>query len=191
MEIAEYFDSVAAFWDDDFSEAKPARVVASTISIPRCGACVLDIGCGSGSMFMDLLEAGACEIEGVDISGGMVEAAKEKFCFDPRIHVEKGDFLTHEQTGYDVLMAFNSYQHFLQPRVFLKKSRELLRPGGRLTIAFPFDREHTNTISAILPAGLARGLLSAEEEAVFWREWFDIDCICDNTGLYLLSGVAK
>ena len=41
MEIAEYFDSVASFWDDDFSEAKPARVVASTISIPRGGACVL------------------------------------------------------------------------------------------------------------------------------------------------------
>ena len=104
MEIAEYFDSVASFWDDDFSEAKPARVVASTISIPRGGACVLDIGCGSGSMFMDLLESGACEIEGLDISGGMVEAEKEKFCFDPRIHVEKRDFLTHEQPGYDVLM---------------------------------------------------------------------------------------
>lgn len=130
---------------------------------------MLDIGCGSGSMFMNLLEAGTCENEEVDISGGMAEAAKEKFCFDPRIHVEKGDFLTHEQTGYDVLMAFNSYQQFLQPRVFLKKARELLRTSGRLTIAFPFDREHTNTISAILPAGLARGLLSVEEEVVFWR----------------------
>lgn len=95
MEIAEYFDSLAAFWDDDFSEAKPARVVASTISIPRGGACVLDIGCGSGSMFMDLLESGACEIEGLDISGGMVGVAKEKFCFDPRIHVEKGDLCSN------------------------------------------------------------------------------------------------
>ena len=105
MKIAEYFDSVAAFWDDDISEAKPACVVvAPTVSIPRGGACVLDIGCGSGSMLMDLLESGACEIEGLDNSGGMVEDAKEKYCFVPRIHVEKRDFLTHEQPGYDVLM---------------------------------------------------------------------------------------
>jgi hypothetical protein len=50
-------------------------------------------------------------------------------------------------------------------------------------VAFPFDRERMNTLSSILPAGLARGILPAEEEAVFWREWFDIDCICDNEGL--------
>jgi len=49
MDIAEYFDSVASYWDDDFAEARPARIVASAVSIPRCGACVLDIGCGSGS----------------------------------------------------------------------------------------------------------------------------------------------
>ena len=59
MDIAEYYDSIASFWDEDYSEAKPARVVAATVSIPRGGACVLDVGCGSGSMFLDLLENGA------------------------------------------------------------------------------------------------------------------------------------
>ena len=191
MDIGAYFDSVASFWDDDFSEAKPARIVAATVSIPHGGACVLDIGCGNGSMFLDLLEAGACEIEGVDLSRGMTEVAGEKFGFDPRIHIMQEDFLAHEQPGYDVLMAFNSYQHFLQPRIFLQKAKELLRPKGRLTVAFPYDREHMNTLSAILPAGLARGLLPAEEEAVFWREGFEIDCICDSDGLYLISGLAK
>ena len=191
MQISEYFDSVASFWDDDYSEARAARVVAATVSIPHGGACVLDIGCGNGSMFLDLLEAGACEIEGVDLSRGMTEVAGEKFGFDPRIHIMQEDFLAHEQPGYDVLMAFNSYQHFLQPRIFLQKAKELLRPKGRLTVAFPYDREHMNTLSAILPAGLARGLLPAEEEAVFWREGFEIDCICDSDGLYLISGLAK
>ena len=191
MDIAGYFDSVASFWDDDFAEARPSRIVASAVSIPRGGACVLDIGCGSGSMFMDLLENGACEIEGIDISNNMVEIAKEKFCFEPRIHVTHGDFLEHEQPAYDVLMAFNSYQHFPLPRVFLRKAAQLLGPRGRLTVAFPYGREHVNTLSAILPPGVARGLLPAEEEAVFWRDWFTIDCICDNEGLYLISGIKK
>ena len=191
MQIAEYYDSVASFWDDDFSETKAARIVASTISIPRGGACVLDVGCGSGSMFLDLMEAGACEIEGVDISPRMAETAKGKYGFDPRVHVERGDFLAFSRPGFDVLMAFNSYQHFPIPRLFLRKAKELLRPGGRLTVAFPYDRERVNTLSAIMPAGIARGLLPAEEEAAFWRELFEIDCICDNDGLYLISGTAK
>ena len=191
MDIAAYFDSVAEIWDEDFSEAKPARIVASFLSIPRGGACVLDVGCGSGSMFFDLLEAGACEIEGVDISPKMVEAARLRFGYDPRIHLELGDFLGHEQPGFDVVMAFNVYHHFLQPRLFLKKARELLRPGGRLTVAFPFNRERMNILSAIMPAGIARGLLTAEEEAAIWREFFDIDCLCDNDSLYLISGCVK
>ena len=191
MDIGAYFDSVASFWDDDFSEAKPARIVAAAASIPRGGASVLDIGCGSGSMFLDLLEAGACEIEGVDISKGMTDVATEKYGFDPRIHIVQEDFLAHGQPGYDVLMAFNSYQHFLQPHVFLQKAKDLLHPGGRLTVAFPFGRERMNILSAILPPGLARGLLPALEEAVFWQEHFKIDCICDNDGLYLISGRTK
>lgn len=191
MQISEYFDSVASFWDDDYSEARAARVVAATVSIPHGGACVLDIGCGSGSMFLDLTEAGACEVEGVDISKKMVETAREKFSFDPRIRVEHCDFLEFSRPGFDVLMAFNSYQHFPVPRMFLKKATELLRPGGRLTVAFPYDRERVNILSSIMPAGVARGLLSAEEEAAIWMEYFSIDCMCDNDGLFLLSGTTR
>lgn len=188
MQISEYFDSVASFWDDDFSEAKAARIVAATVSIPRGGVCALDIGCGSGSMFPDLMEAGACEIEGVDISPKMMQTAREKYGYDPRIHVEHGDFLEYSRPGFDLLMAFNSYHHFPIPRLFLKKAKELLRPGGRLTVAFPYDRERVNILSSVMPAGIARGLLSAEEEAAIWREFFDVDCVCDNDGLFLLSG---
>ena len=191
MQIADYYDSVASFWDDDYAESKAARIVAAAVSIPCGGACVLDVGCGSGAMFMELMEAGACEIEGVDISRCMAEIAGGKYSFDPRIHVEQIDFLDLATPGFDVLMAFNSYQHFLRPRLFLKKARELLRPGGRLTVAFPYDRERVNILSAIMPAGVARGLLSAEEERAILGEFFDIDCICDNGGLFLLSGTAK
>ena len=105
--------------------------------------------------------------------------------------MENCDFLDFARPGFDVLMAFNSYQHFPIPRLFLKKAKELLRPGGRLTVAFPYDRERINILSSIMPAGVARGILSAEEEAAIWREDFDIDCMCDNNGLFLLSGTAR
>ena len=58
-------------------------------------------------------------------------------------------------------------------------------------MAFPFNRERMNILSAIMPASIARGLLTAEEEAAIWREFFDIDCLCDNDSLYLISGCVK
>lgn len=191
MQTAEYFDSVASLWDDDFAESKAARVMAASLSLPESGGYVLDVGCGGGAMFLDLLDWGAYEIEGIDVSEKMAAIAKAKYQFDPRIRVEQGDFLEHERAGYDLIIAFNSYQHFPIPRLFLKKARELLCLGGRLTVAFPFDRERMNLIDAAYPAGVARGLLTAEEEAVFWRDDFRVDCLCDNTAMYLISGVVK
>ena len=81
MQIAEYYDSVASIWDDDYAEAKAARIVTAMVSIQRGGACVMDVGCGSGAMFADLMDGGACEIEGVDISGEMIRLAL-KYAFD-------------------------------------------------------------------------------------------------------------
>ena len=191
MNIAEYYDSVASFWDDDFAEAQAAREMLANLSVPRAGARVLDVGCGCGSMFLPLLDCGACEIDGLDISPKMAEIAREKFLFDPRIHVEQEDFLAYEHGGYDLITVFYAYHHFVQPRIFLRQAHKLLRPGGRLSIAFPFDKERMNVLSAALPAGLARGLLSAEEEAVFWRELFRVDCLCDTDNIFLLSGITK
>ncbi len=70
-------------------------------------------------------------------------------------------------------------------------AEQLLRPGGRLTAAFPSARYHVNTLSAVLPAGVERGLLSVEKEALFWQELFDVDCMCDNGSLYLISDPVK
>ena len=121
----------------------------------------------------------------------MIRLAQKKYGHDPRIHLTQADFLQLEQPGYEVIVSFNAYHHFLQPRDFLKKARELLLPRGRLTVAFPFGRERMNTLGSIMPGGIARQLLPAEEEAKLWREFFTIDCICDNDSLFLLSGTAR
>ena len=112
MQIAEYYDSVASIWDDDYAEAKAARIVTAMVSIQRGGACVMDVGCGSGAMFADLMDGGACEIEGVDVSGEMIRLAQKKYGHDPRIHLTQADFLQLEQPGYAVIVSFNAYHHF-------------------------------------------------------------------------------
>ena len=73
---------------------------------------------------------------------------------------------------------------------FIAKAYSLLREGGRLTVACGFSRKRTNALSETLPAGIARPLRSAAEEAKDWEPFFKIDCICDTDELYLISGCA-
>lgn len=192
MNTAEYYDSVAPYWDDDLAEEKFARHVAATLSIPYGGCFVLDVGCGSGAMLSELAACGASDIHGIDISVKMVELAGKRYSSDPRISVSQEDFLSHIITGYNVIIAFNSYNHFPDPEEFLYHAHLLLLNGGRLTVAFPYDRDGTNTRSRILPPGITRQIFSAEKEvALYWDKFFKVDCICDNEWIYLISGVSR
>lgn len=190
MQAAEYFDSIAQFWDMEYSDNELAREITASISIPRGGGYTLDIGCGSGGMILDLLRYGAYEVEGVDFSPAMAEMAREKFSFDPRVSIETIDFFALEHAGYDLAVAFNTYQYFRHPGAFIAKVYSLLREDGRLTVACGFSRKRTNALSETLPKGIARPLKSAAEEAKDWAPFFKIDCICDTDDLYLISGRA-
>lgn len=186
--VADYYDSIAKFWDMDYSDTEVARSIAASVSVPKSGGYALDIGCGSGSMILELLNHGACEIEGVDVSNCMVELAQEKFLFDPRIHIRTGDFMDMDRLGFDLTIAFNSYHHFLNPEIFAQKAHSLLRENGRLTIAYGFNRKQSNRIIETLPEAFSRKLLPAKEECKYWEPYFTIDVICDTEEMYMISG---
>ena len=188
VNIAEYYDSIAKFWDMDYSDTEVARSIAASISVPKSGGYALDIGCGSGSMILELLNHGACEIEGIDVSKCMVELAQEKFSFDPRIRIETGDFMNMDRFGYDLAIAFNSYHHFLNPSEFARQAHSLLRENGRLTIAYGFNGRQSNRIIETLPKEFSRKLLPAKEESKYWEPYFTIDVICDTEEMYMISG---
>ena len=43
VNIAEYYDSIAKFWDMDYSDTEVARSIAASISVPKSGGYALDI----------------------------------------------------------------------------------------------------------------------------------------------------
>ena len=180
MNIAEYYDSIAKFWDMDYSDTEVARSIAASISVPKSGGYALDIGCGSGSMMLELLNHGACEIEGIDVSGRMVELAQEKFSFDPRIRIETGDFMDMDRFGFD-----------LAPAKFAKHAHSLLREDGRLTVAYGFNGRQSNRIIDTLPKEFTRKLQSAKDESKYWEPYFTIDVICDTEEMYMISGRSR
>lgn len=192
MNAADYYDSVSSLWDgDDFPEERFARHVTATLSIPHGGGLILDVGCGSGAMFSELGDCGASEIVGLDISPRMAELARKRAKYDPRVSVLQEDFLLHMMPNYDVIIAYNSYNHFIDPIPFLYRSHILLQHGGRLTIAFPASYEMINVINRELPSGIVRKIASADREALLWEQFFKVDCICDNEQIYLISGRSR
>ena len=190
MTVKEYYEAPNILWDDDSLDSELARHAATIISMPRNGGSVLDIGCGTGGMFRQLIENGAYEIIGIDISERMLGEAESEAGGDARITLMNADFMDFDDGGYDLAIAFNSYNHFPDPEAFAAKAYSLLNKGGRLTVAYAFGRERTNAISRVMPAGVSRALLPPWRELQSWSKWFNIDCMCDNDQMFILSGVA-
>lgn len=191
MQAKEYFDDIAECWDNEFEFHIVARNTAALVSGAASGAYILDVGCGTGEMFTSLLDAGASEITGVDLSEKMIQYAEGKIGFDPRISLHCCDILDFEEPGYDAAVMFDAYQYMPDKSALIGKIHSLLRPKGRFTVAFGFGRERVNSYNVLAPSGLTSPLRPAANEKNVWERWFDVDIICDTPDLYMISGLAR
>lgn len=103
---------------------------------------VCDMGCGPGQVARYLHERGvkAC---GIDLSPAMVRQAQR---LNPEIHFSRGDMLALsevEDDAYGGMAAFYSIVHIPHRQLAqaLREFRRVLRPRGRLLLAFHIGRE--------------------------------------------------
>ena len=107
----------------------------------------LDIGCGMGRLSIGLIDAGAENVTGIDISERhIVEATvlAEKLIPEhpstraPAFYCADFDEWQHE-SQYDVIIALCAMEHVNDPRNFLHQVRESLTPNGLMFASFvPF-----------------------------------------------------
>ncbi len=96
---------------------------------------VLEIGCGSGRITRALAETFG-EVYGVDISGEMIERAKESLRNFPNAHVFQNSGSDLQVLGdiqVDFAFSYIVFQHIPSREVIYSYAREvhrLLRPGG-------------------------------------------------------------
>ncbi len=98
---------------------------------------VLDIASGTGYGSRMLMDAGALSVTGVDLSQEAVTYAQENYQCDG-LTFQTGnaeEFTTTEP--FDVVTSFETIEHLPNPRVFLRRIRECLAPGGTLLISAP------------------------------------------------------
>ncbi|MBN3908039.1 MAG: class I SAM-dependent methyltransferase [Nostoc sp. NMS1] len=129
-----------------------ARPFVLELCEPVGGLRVLDIGCGEGYCSRELRRRGAAQVHGIDLSQGMIEAAKLQEAEDVLgISYEVGcatNLKQFDDGEIDLVVAvflFN-YLTISQTQECMAEVVRILRPGGRFVFSvphpsFPYMRE--------------------------------------------------
>lgn len=96
---------------------------------------ILDIGAGTGD-FLALAKQYGFIVAGTEVSKFACDRAKEKHNLDI-ICDDIENFLENHQKTYDIIHLSHTFEHLLNPHVFLKEVQRLLNPSGALIIEVP------------------------------------------------------
>lgn len=86
---------------------------------------VLDIGCGIGEV-IDVFKDHHWECEVIELNPAAIEWLEKRDIAVTNTHFD--DYSIDKK--FDIIMAWNVIEHVLNPKKFLKKAYDLLKPGG-------------------------------------------------------------
>ncbi len=150
--IEEYFDRTAAeTWARLTSEAPVGRIrstvregrdrmratLAGWLPADLTGRRVLDAGCGTGALAVDLARRGA-HVVGVDLSPNLVRVAAERLPVELRrlVTFESGDMLSESLGAFDHVVAMDSLIHYDASDLVDTLDRLSRRAGESLLFTF-------------------------------------------------------
>lgn len=127
------YDKLALWWqqyhlDSNYGVFQLERALQFTQS----GGHALDIGCGCGGRFINLLDRHAYSVTGIDVSKDMIRLAKSNHIDHIFLHADICEF--DENHSYDFILAWDSIFHLplAQQAKVLKKMCSMLTENGVL-----------------------------------------------------------
>lgn len=146
--VAAAFDSENADLWDEFLQTPYYQYSRqwAVERIARPGAEVLDLACGPGFGLCELADAVGPEgrVVGVEISPSFVETARQRTVDLKHVTVRHGDLDqglgTLGADKFDGAMIVGAYHFLTRPDRMFEDVARLLRPGGRLCIAYVLSR---------------------------------------------------
>lgn len=183
----------ASFWDkraDGYARSPIKDQASYQQSLARTRAhldpsqSALEIGCGTGSTALELAPS-VGQLLSTDLSGRMIEIAREKLAADPieGLRFEQATLFDDslESGAFDVVFAFNVVHLFDDVAAGLARANDLLKPGGLLiskTVCLGESAGFWRIALAIMkPLGLAPNvqfLKVAELEALITGAGFEL-----------------
>ncbi len=117
---------------------------------PAKNRCILDMGCGNGSLTRVLLERGF-DCYGVDASESGIAIANEQHPGRFALMDFSSDDLPESFRGkaFDTLISTEVIEHLYDPRRFIRTCKALLPPGGELILSTPYHGYLKNLFLAL------------------------------------------
>jgi SAM-dependent methyltransferase len=126
--VAERYDELRAA--DDYHELTDRLVRAGDLA----GRRVLDVGCGTGTLAVDLAVRYGCRVWGIDPSPEMLAVAKQKAGSAARFKLAPAEQLPFKEGWFERATMVSVAHHVERPRAFAEV-RRVLQPDGRLVIS--------------------------------------------------------
>ena len=128
------FDGVAERYDA--ARLRYPRVVVDdlvALAGLHAGSRVLEIGCGTGRLTVDLARRGL-DVTAVELGPDLAEVARRNLAPYPRARVVIGPFEEHAPAEpVDAIVAASSF-HWVAPDARVSRTAAALRPGGALAV---------------------------------------------------------
>ncbi|MEM7222413.1 MAG: class I SAM-dependent methyltransferase [Pseudomonadota bacterium] len=115
---------------DDFGYLAPQMAVAKTAPLLSDDPLVLDAGVGTGLVGEALKAAGVARIVGIDMSAGMLEAARAKGVYQELRQAVLGEPLPFADDAFDATLCIGTLTLGHAPAESLEELVRVTKPGG-------------------------------------------------------------
>ena len=180
-DVIEFFDRMAASWDADMikSDEKIGQILDNA-EVGE-GMDVLDVACGTGVMFPYYLHRKVASVTGIDISPEMAKIAASKFAQMDHVRVICGDVEDYAfDRKFDRIVVYNAFPHFPNPKRLIATLADLLKEGGRLTIAHGQSREAIDGHHHGPASKVSNGLMRADALKALFDPHFEVEIMISN-----------
>ena len=191
-DVIAFFDRCAPSWDAEMikSDAIIGKILDHAEVGP--GMAVLDVACGTGVMFDYYLERNVASVTGIDISPEMAKIAQSKYAGETRVQVICADVEEYPfGEKFDRIVVYNAFPHFPKPKYLIRRLSELLKEGGRLTIAHGQSREAIDGHHGGAASKVSNGLMTADSLKKLFEPYFEVEVMISNRQMYQVSGVKR
>lgn len=132
-ELAAGYDDWAASYEADMGDhGGPQEVVDTLTRLLGPEARILDAGCGTGLAGTMLAERGYCNLEGLDLSPGMLRVASAKGCYQALHEAALGASLECQSSNFDAVICVGVFVRGHAPADSFDEMLRVTKPGGYL-----------------------------------------------------------
>ncbi|EMS73388.1 class I SAM-dependent methyltransferase [Ruminiclostridium cellobioparum] len=96
---------------------------------------VLDVGCGTGNVLLEVIKRKSVDIAGIDLSEKMLDIARRRIGNSADLRSGDSEHLPWDSAAFDMIICTDSFHHYPHPLAVLEEMKRVLTPNGKIVIA--------------------------------------------------------